>query len=67
MSWEECRDAARMYKDGIKTDQVWMELSLERDVRNKKGFFKYTGHKRQAKESIPLLINEKGLLRCREG
>jgi len=33
-----------------------------RDVKNKKGFYRYVGQKRQAKESIPPLINEKGEL-----
>ena len=40
-----------------------MELNLARDVkRNKKGFYRYTGQKRQAKESAPPLINGKGEL-----
>jgi len=38
-----------------------MELNLERNVKNnKKGFYRYTGQKRQAKESVLPLINEKG-------
>jgi len=28
-------------------------------VKNNKGFFRYTGQKRQAKESVPSLINKK--------
>ena len=37
-----------------------MELNLVRDMKNKKkGFFRYIGEKRQAKESVPSLINEK--------
>lgn len=35
---------------------MWMELSLVRDVRNKNGLFRYTGHRRQAEESKPPLI-----------
>lgn len=39
-----------------------MELNLLRDVNNnKKGFCRYTGHKREAKEG-DLLVNEKGEL-----
>lgn len=39
-----------------------MELSLARDVKNKKEFFRYIDDKRQSKESVPLLINDKGKL-----
>jgi len=56
-----------MCKDGIWKDKVWMQLSLVRNERNRKGFFRYTGHKRWVKESLIPLVNEKGLLRCREG
>jgi len=36
---------------------------LDRDIENnKKGFYRYIGQKRQAKESIPPLVNEKGEL-----
>lgn len=33
-----------------------------RDVKNKKGFCRYIDQKRQARESIPPLINEEGEL-----
>ena len=40
-----------------------MELNLARDVKNsKKGFFRCTGQKRKAKESVLPLINEKEAL-----
>ena len=39
-----------------------MELNLARDVKNKKGFYRYIDQKRQAKESVLTLINEKGEL-----
>lgn len=40
-----------------------MELNLARNVKNnKKGFYSYTGQKRQATESKPPLANEKGEL-----
>ena len=36
---------------------------MDRDIENnKKGFYKYIGQKRQAKESILPLLNEKGKL-----
>jgi len=37
-----------------------MELNLIRDVKNtSKGFYRYTGQKRKAKEIVPPLRNEK--------
>jgi len=37
-----------------------MKLNLARDVKNnRKGFYRYAGQKRQAKESIPPLENER--------
>lgn len=60
---EEWRDVVWTCRDGIEKAQVQMELLLVRDVKNKtKGFCRYTGQKRQAKESVPSLINEKGKL-----
>ena len=43
-----------------------MELNLARGVKNNKGFCMYIDQKRQAKESIPLLINEKGGLTTKD-
>ena len=52
-----------MCRDGIRKAKAQMELKLARDVINyEKGFFIYIGQKRQAKESVPPLINEKGEL-----
>ena len=39
-----------------------MELNLARGVKHKKGFYRYVGQKRHAKESVLPLINEKGEL-----
>jgi len=40
-----------------------MELNLARDVKNnERGFYRYSSHKRKAKEIVFLLINEKGIL-----
>ena len=40
-----------------------MELNSVRNVKNsKKGFYRYSGQKRLAKESVPPLVNEKGKL-----
>ena len=52
-----------MCRVGVRRVMIQMELNLGRDVKNnKKGFFRYSGQKREAKESIPPLINEKGEL-----
>ena len=40
-----------------------MELNLARDVKdNKKGFYRYIGRRRQAKESVPPLMKGNGEL-----
>jgi len=48
--------------------KVQMELNLARDVKDKKGFYKYIGRKRQAKESIPSMMKGNGEKQpCGEG
>ena len=52
-----------MCRDGIRKAKAQMELNSARDVKNsKKGFYRYIGRRRQAKESVPPLINETGKL-----
>ena len=42
-----------MCKDRIRKAKVHMGLNLVRDVKdNKKGFYRYIGRRRQAKESV---------------
>lgn len=53
-------DAVQMCKNGIRKAKVQVGLNLARDVKNKKGFYRYIDQKRQAKESVLTLINEKG-------
>ncbi|KFZ48070.1 hypothetical protein N321_02745, partial [Antrostomus carolinensis] len=63
VAWEEYRDDLQMCRDGIKKAKAAVELKLVRHMKNiKKGFFRYIGQKRQARESVPPLINEKGEL-----
>ncbi|KFZ51818.1 hypothetical protein N338_12594, partial [Podiceps cristatus] len=63
VAWKEYRDAVRNCRDGIWKVKAQMELNLARDVKNnKKGSYRYTGQKSQAKESVPPLVNEKGEL-----
>ena len=56
VSWKEYRAVVRVCRDGIRKAKAQMELNLARDVKdNKKGFYRYIGRKRQAKESGPPL------------
>ncbi|NXL88334.1 GTF2I factor, partial [Alectura lathami] len=59
---EEYKDAVRICRDRIMKAKAQMELNLVRDVKNNKGFYRYIGQKRQGKESVPPLTNEKGQL-----
>ena len=55
MSWEEYTAVVHVCRDRIRKAKAQMELNLVRDVKdNKKGFYRYTGRRRQAKESVPL-------------
>ena len=57
VSWEEYRAVVRVCRDRITKAKEQMELNLPRDVKdNKKGFYRYIGRRRQAKESVPLLM-----------
>ena len=39
-----------------------LELNLARDVRNKKGFFKYISSKQKTRDNVGPLLNEVGVL-----
>ena len=46
-----------MCRDRIRKAKALVELNLARDVKdNKKGFYRYIGRRRQAKESVPPLM-----------
>ena len=52
-----------MCRDRITKAKEQMELNLSRDVKdNKKGFYRYIGRRRQAKESAPPLMKGNGEL-----
>ena len=54
VSWEEYRAVVPVCRDRMRKAKVQMELNLARDVKdNKKGFYRYIGRRRQAKESSP--------------
>jgi len=63
VTWEEYRDAVWTGRCGFRKDKVQAELNLARNVKNSmKTFYGYTGQKRQAKVSVPPLVNIKGEL-----
>ncbi|MDK9581258.1 hypothetical protein QQA45_07165 [Sneathia sanguinegens] len=48
-------------RDRIRKAKVQIELNLARDVKdNKKGFYRYIGRRRQAKESVLSLMKGNG-------
>ena len=63
VTWEEYRDAVQTCRRGIRKAKVQAELNLARDVKNnRKTLYRYIGQKRQAKASVPPLVNIKGEL-----
>lgn len=59
---EKYRNVVWTYRDEVRKTKAQMERILERDIKNnKKGFCRYIWQKRQAKDSVPPLINEKEL------
>ena len=61
--WEEYRAVVRVCRDRIRKAKAQMELNLVRDATdNKKGFYRYIGRRRQAKESAPPLMKGNGEL-----
>ncbi|CAM2109003.1 unnamed protein product [Caretta caretta] len=60
---EEYKNIARACRNEIRRAKSHLELQLARDVKsNKKGFFRYVGKKKKAKESMGPLMNEGGNL-----
>ncbi|CAM4659528.1 unnamed protein product [Caretta caretta] len=63
MTRDEYINIARACRNGIRKAKSHLELQLARDVKsNKKGFFRYVGNKKKAKESVGPLLNEGGNL-----
>jgi len=51
VSWEEYRDSAWLYGDGIRRAKAQLELSLASNAKNKKkGFYRYVRQKRKVKK-----------------
>jgi len=61
-TWEEHRDVARACREETRKAKVHLELNLARDVKDKKGFFKYFSSKQMTKENLGPLLNEVGAL-----
>lgn len=54
-SWEEYRDTAWEFRDGIRNAKAQLELNLTRNMKNnKKGFYRYIGQKRKINKDLPL-------------
>ena len=62
VSWEEYRAVVHVCRDRIRKAKAQMELNLVRDVKDEKGFYRYTGRRRQAKESVSPLMKGDGEL-----
>ncbi|CAM4677035.1 unnamed protein product [Caretta caretta] len=63
MTRKEYKNIARACRNEIRRAKLHLELQLARDVKsNKKGFFRYVGNKKKAKESVGPLMNEGGNL-----
>ena len=63
VAWERYRDAVQICRGWIRKAEAQTELNMVRVVKNnKRGFYRYTGQNRQAKESVPPFINKKGEL-----
>ncbi|CAM5100848.1 unnamed protein product [Eretmochelys imbricata] len=63
MTREEYKNIAWACRNEIRRAKSHLELQLARDVKsNKKGFFRYVGNKKKAKESVGPLLNEGGNL-----
>ncbi|CAM5110091.1 unnamed protein product [Eretmochelys imbricata] len=63
MTREEYKNIALACRNEIRRAKAHLELQLARDVKsNKKGFFRYVGNKKKAKESVGPLMNEGGNL-----
>ncbi|CAM4697277.1 unnamed protein product [Lepidochelys kempii] len=63
MTREEYKNIARACRNVIRRAKSHLELQLARDVKsNKKGFFRYVGNKKKAKECVGPLLNEGGNL-----
>jgi len=59
---KEYRNIVRVCREAIRKAKVHLELNLARDVRDKKGFFKYISSKRKTRDNVGPLLNEVGVL-----
>jgi len=54
VSWEGCRAAARLCREGVRKAKAHTELNLARDSKNsKKGSYRYVSQKRKVREHTP--------------
>lgn len=43
-TWDEYRDAVRAWKNVMRKAKAYLELNLDRDVKDKKGLFKHINY-----------------------
>ncbi|KAK4811101.1 hypothetical protein QYF61_016387 [Mycteria americana] len=55
-------DTVEACRDGVRKAKAHMELKVERDVKGKNDFYKYTCKKRKKKKNVGSLLNETGNL-----
>lgn len=64
--WEEYRDTAQLYRDGVRKAKMQLELNLASDTKNNKKvchtFYRYVNQKKKIKENIPHLKSKTGKL-----
>ncbi|GAB0190148.1 mitochondrial enolase superfamily member 1 [Grus japonensis] len=62
-AWEEYRETVRTARDQVRKAKALIEISLARDVKDKKkSFYRYVSEKRRTRENVGPLWNETGNL-----
>ncbi|GAB0203064.1 mitochondrial enolase superfamily member 1 [Grus japonensis] len=63
VAWEEYRETVRAARDQVRKAKALIEISLARDVKDKKkSFYRYVSDKRRTRENVGPLWNETGNL-----
>lgn len=50
VTWEECRDTARLGRDEVRKAKAWLELNLAKEAKNNKCLYRYVNWKRNVTE-----------------
>ncbi|GAB0196169.1 mitochondrial enolase superfamily member 1 [Grus japonensis] len=60
VAWEEYRETVQAARDQVRKAKALTEISLARDVKDKKSFCRYVSEKRRTRENVGPLRNETG-------